>query len=171
MKNIINLLVDKLVKYPLFTLEKPLFKTIDNRVEEFNNKIINGIYKFNKVNCLCGNKSNENDIVISKVDKFNIPVNFLLCKKCGLIRVDKILDEVSLENFYKNEYRYIYSNRNKFDINEFKKLIKPGSRSWRYFEFLRKNLDLNTINNVYEYGCGVVESLSFLSIREKCNGV
>src|SRR5688500_15896945 len=56
--------------------------------------------------CLLG--SDDSDIIISEKDRYELPLQSVLCLQCGTIRIDPYLDPQSLSDFYKNYYQQMY---------------------------------------------------------------
>ncbi|MGH9970094.1 MAG: class I SAM-dependent methyltransferase [Pyrinomonadaceae bacterium] len=48
-------------------------------------------------------------MVISEVDRYGLPLTFVLCTVCGTIRIDPHLDTSSLEDFYTRFYQQMYA--------------------------------------------------------------
>ena len=61
-------------------------------------------YKWEDTRCLC---KNNDDILLSMVDRCGIEYHTVICKMCGLIRGKKYLRNVDVKDFYKNYYRKI----------------------------------------------------------------
>jgi SAM-dependent methyltransferase len=117
-------------------------------------KIEHGEYKFKENHCLCGNLDKENDIVISSIDSIGVSINNILCKKCSLIRLEKIFDDSSLSEFYKTDYTELYIGAKYINDEYFKNEIATGSRSCRLFNLVENLGIMDDINNVFEIGCG-----------------
>ena len=59
-------------------------------------------YKLIKNNCLCGE---ENDIILSLIDRHCVNFITVVCKNCGLIRAKDYFRNEDVEDFYINFYR------------------------------------------------------------------
>lgn len=145
-----------------------LTKYQKNRLVILLQEIKNGNLKLIKNDCLCKNKDEQNDIVISEKDRYGIPVSNILCSKCGLIRSEKIFDEESNNIFYKSFYRDLYSSDNKSNNKFFKNQVERG-RS--FLSLVKQNNILDCINNVVEIGCGAGGILyPFYKNGKECKG-
>ncbi len=71
----------------------------------FEDKCKSGEYKFRKCSCECGSDDLE---VIAKKDRYGIPMDTVICRNCGLIMTNPLLDDESNNAFYDNEYPFIY---------------------------------------------------------------
>jgi len=102
---------DTFVNYPLFTQKTIPISYPDDIQKAAINRLISklqaGIYNKNTNYCLCGNKDDFPDQVIANVDMHAIPLNVVLCKKCGLIRSADVFDAASNADYYRHEYRDI----------------------------------------------------------------
>jgi len=75
-------------------------------ISEVRLRLQDGRYKLVNYNCPC--ESEKEDIIISEVDRYGLPLNSVMCMKCGTVRLDPYLDESSLEDFYTNFYQQMY---------------------------------------------------------------
>ena len=64
-----------------------------------------GGYRLETSPCPCGEASG---VVISEVDRYGLPLSFVLCTTCGTVRIDPYLDSSSLEDFYTRSYQEMY---------------------------------------------------------------
>ncbi len=101
--------------------------------------------------CLCNNKDQQKDVVITERDRFGLPVPSVICTKCGLVRSAVIFDQQSNINFYTNYYRGLYYNSEYVDESFFADQVARGSA---IFNKLRNIIDVNSIKNLLEIGCG-----------------
>jgi 2-polyprenyl-3-methyl-5-hydroxy-6-metoxy-1,4-benzoquinol methylase len=143
-KNIIS----PLFKYKKSSHIKLSEKQIVTRNKVFE-KIEKGIYKLEESPCLCGG---EEDVVVSETDRYGLPLNTVICKNCGLLRTNPKPDNKSLDEFYREEYRDLYTGPEYGDMNSyFLDMIERGKeilsliKNYSPLEF--KNLD------VLEIGC------------------
>jgi len=117
--------------------------------KEIKEKIDNGFYQFEEINCpICG--SNEK-LEISQKDKYGLPHQISLCKNCGFLYASKRLTNDSYTDFYIHHFNDLdigYSMG--FDIsfndqyNNAKNAIYP---------FIKDKIDLSKLLNVLEIGC------------------
>lgn len=148
-------IINTLIKFPIWKNDrKPLISLNDlqkRQIENFVRKIQSGEYKLIHNPCLCGNKDTSLDILISEKDRYGIPCEILLCKRCGLIRLKEKLDEQSTADFYKNYYRDIYVGREVASDEFFNEQIRRGQG---FLNLLMRYVNLKDIKNVFEVGCG-----------------
>ena len=135
----------------------------DSLLKNFNY----GIYEFYDNYCLCGNVNNKNDIILSQKDCIGVHITTLICKLCGLIRINKCLNKKSLSNFYKNFYNILYYKTDKLSDKLFEEEISESSRSYKLFSLVNKKGLLNDIINVFEIGCSAGWNLYPYHIRGK----
>lgn len=95
-----------LIKHKRF-LEKQNKKSENHKYINFFQNYKKKNYKLLDNNCLCGNK---NDQLLSKVDRYSVKFDTVICRSCGLIRAPKFFDNESIIDFYKNHYRKIMSD-------------------------------------------------------------
>lgn len=69
-------------------------------------KLNNQEYKLEENQCPCGAK--QQDILISEIDRYGLPLNSVLCLNCGTVRFNPYLDQASLSDFYTHIYRKMY---------------------------------------------------------------
>jgi len=155
MVNIVNKIVNKMIKFPLWKDDGksvvPLNEIQKRYIRIFLEKVENHKYNYVENKCLCGNNDESLDILISEKDRYGIPCKIVLCKKCGLIRLKERLDDISTVEFYKNEYRGIYSGSEVASEVFFYDQYKRGII---FLNLLKKHINLNEIRTVFEVGCG-----------------
>ena len=157
-------MVASMIKLPFNNMFKEFISTEkDSLLENF----IDGIYEFYDNYCLCGNVNNKNDIILSQEDCVGVPITTLICKICGLIRINKCLNNKSLSNFYKNYYNTLYYKTDKVNDKLFEEEISENSRSYKLFSLVNKKGLLNDIINVFEIGCSAGWNLYPYHIRGK----
>jgi hypothetical protein len=64
-------------------------------IAEVKSRLQAGVYKLERSACPCGEATG---IVISEVDRYGLPLNFVICTACGTIRIDPYLDSQNLED-------------------------------------------------------------------------
>lgn len=132
-------------------LEKPLVKLNDIQQEylnRFKEKTNNGDYQFEEVPCLCGN---QNSIIISKTDRYGLPVHTHLCKNCGMMWTNPRMNEVTLNKFYNEDYRPIYVGNLQAPDVFFDEQIKRGKK---IFDFIKSEISNQEKFTVFDIGCG-----------------
>ena len=114
-------------------------------ISEVKTKLRDGSYRFEKSACPCGASDGP---VISEVDRYGLPLSFVLCASCGTIRVDPYLDDASLADFYTRYFQEMYGRVPDVD-SYFLRQEKYGQR------VLASVQDwLKPGSCVYEVGCG-----------------
>ena len=75
-------------------------------IAEVKSKLQDGAYRLETSPCPCGETTG---VIISEVDRYGLPLAFVLCTVCGTIRIDPYLDTSSLEDFYTRFYQQMYA--------------------------------------------------------------
>lgn len=144
------------IKFPLYKNDgKPLYifrKNIKDAVTRVNQKIKSGKYNHVLNSCLCGNEHPEHDLLLAEKDMWGIPVDSLICSKCGLVRSKTIPDNNALADFYETDYKNIYYDS-----------IEPGPylfnsqrlRGQQFYDIIEEIKLLDKIQTVFDYGCGM----------------
>lgn len=136
-------------------MEKPLLTTkhiLDVETQKYSNEVNNaikkGILHLKHNPCLCGSRGS--DVLISSNDMYNINMEIVLCKECGLIRNKYIFDEDSSNLFYRQYYRKLYNSNS--EINSY--FNKQITRGLGFVKLLKELNIFDKINNIAEFGCG-----------------
>ncbi len=139
-----------MINFPIdIRFGKKTDKEAQNFIEKYNN-----YYKLTDNKCLCSNNNSSSDFLLSEVDCIGANVKTLLCKDCGLIRLDKIMTDDSLAEFYNNDYVKLYVSAVPIDDKFFENAVSINSRSVRMYNLI-KSLDIyDNIDKVFEIGCG-----------------
>ena len=144
------------MKYPIYKNDgKAILKLSQsqkNTLKLFRAKIDNGEYKLVENKCLCKNNNAIQDIVIAEKDRYGIPIENILCSKCGLIRSGKVLDDESNIDFYKKYYRSIYGGYNNLGANEL--FLNQISRGQKFLHLFEDKVPGTDVSNIFEIGCG-----------------
>ena len=120
-------------------------------IAEVKARLHNGEYRFENSACPCGAGDGP---IISEVDRYGLPLTFVLCASCGTIRIDPYLDDASLADFYTHFFQQMYGRVPNVE-NYFGQQAKYGERvlaavkSW-----------LKPGSRVYEVGCGAGGALN-----------
>ena len=141
-----NLLSNRLkYSYKKFIIQKNiLLQNLKTKIEE------NNTFDINNYKCiLCSKKEFT---IFSEIDRNYFPVNFSICKECGMIN-----SNIHFNNEFSKIYFSIYYNNFKtknFEEN-FLKRISKNSFSFERYKFINKKLgnNINKIRNVFEPGC------------------
>ncbi len=113
-------------------------------------KIENGCYNLIHYKCDCNADFNELELLAEK-DRYGIPVQTRICKKCGMIISDPSMDQKSLDAFYDNEYRLLYSADSDNLDSFFEEQIRHGEEIVAY---LNDKIEMNSKTCVLEVGTG-----------------
>lgn len=114
-------------KYPV----KKRSLSLQNKVNQFIKEIKEGEYHYLRRECIICKTTRHKKIFSN--DRYGIPVNTVLCKKCGLVYENPCMDEKSTDKFYSSDiYRSLYSGN--LDKDTFLK---------RYNFNIQQNFDLN----------------------------
>lgn len=146
---------EKFVKFPIAKNDGKALVALNclqkKQIAAFCRKIESGEYRYIKNPCLCGNDDKKLDILVTEKDRYGLPCVNLLCRKCGLIRLKERLDEYSTSEFYKNEYRDIYVGK---ELASDVFFISQALRGKKFYNLIKKCVDMNEITTVFEIGCG-----------------
>lgn len=145
MEGIISDLFEYLGESHVFLNEKQ--STARDKVK---NKIINGTYRKEYRNCLCGG---SDSVIIAKTDRYGLPFDTVICVKCGLIRTNPRLDKASLIEFYRLEYRDLYMGSEYGSMkNYFDGMVLRGEEFLNLLRKYRTDIKINRLD-VLEIGC------------------
>ena len=148
-------MIDNLITFPIWKNDgkaiEPLNDLQKKQINIFLNKIKNNEYKFIDNSCLCGNTNKSLDILVAEKDRYGIPCDNVLCKKCGLIRLKHRLDDYSTAEFYKHEYRDIYVGE---EVASDKFFADQSTRGTSFLSLVKSHVNLDEIKTVFEVGCG-----------------
>ena len=112
---------------------------------------------FEETNCWCNSRFSDS-LPILKNDRFGLPLNFVICKTCGTIRIKNYPQKNEVNSFYTNSYRQLYfgmASPSTLHIYD-----EQRSRARRFLRILKsKDIDV-TNKSVLEIGCGAGGLLS-----------
>jgi len=146
----------------------PLSNDQKEAINRFKQKIDTGKYTLIDNKCLCGNHDNNLDVIISEKDRYGIPVQSILCSKCGIIRSSKVLEERSNVHFYKDEYRAIYVGDRSVPQSFFEDQKRRGTILLNLFS---KHAGEAKGMSVFEIGCGAGGVVyPFAEAGNRCSG-
>lgn len=135
-------------------------------VDVFLSKLKNGEYVETTNKCLCGH---SDDLMLSDCDRYHIKIKTVICKNCGLVRSNPYYTNKTLEQFYKNEYRGIYSDSKICDKAFFDDQVLIGESLYQYLKLFFKS-DIRN-KKIIEIGCGAGGILEFFKKKgNKVNG-
>lgn len=116
--------------------------------KQFLRKVKDGSYEYVKLPCDCGNSDFE---VVSQKDRYGIPVQVNICKKCGLIITSPTLDQESLNAFYNCEYRHLYVSDARPTEEFFWAQVRHGDK---ILKLLSGKMKIGNESNILEIGTG-----------------
>jgi hypothetical protein len=118
--------------------------------ERIENKILTQIYTFQDVSCpVCESCDYE---LLAQKDRYGLPVTTVICKTCGLLMLNPMMIQDSLNKFYNEDYRELYNSSKTATLSYFDLQYNRGKR---IIEFIRKHANIFIKNkSVIEIGCG-----------------
>jgi len=120
-------------------------------VDEVKRRLMSGSYRLLHGACPCGS---DEGFVVSRVERYGLPLDTVLCAACGTLRFDPYLAPEALANFYVSCYQEMYARVADPDVY-FARQQHYGSRllRWAQERWPRGSL-------VIEVGCGAGGALS-----------
>jgi SAM-dependent methyltransferase len=117
--------------------------------DSIRRKLIEGEYRLRSYPCLCG--SNDR-VSISETDRYGLPLETVVCAQCGMPRLEPRLDDESLREFYKKEYRDLYMESLKVLDGYFRNMVMRGKG---ILHLIKRSAGLRSLNglDVLEIGC------------------
>lgn len=115
-------------------------------VEAFRVKLARGEYPQTPHPCLCGVRDDER---VAGRDRYGLPLETVLCRRCGRMRSDPYFSEDALAAFYRDDYRAIYSSALEPAVL-FDDELRAGEKLARALA-AQPGVDAST---VFEIGCG-----------------
>ena len=103
---------------------------------------------FEHNDCLCGTNDDE---LIAKEDRYGLECNFVICKNCGLVRMNPYYTEDFLKIFYSKFYSPIYRGSSKCSEEKFNERILYGNS---IIENIEKIIGDISNKRIFEIGCG-----------------
>ena len=103
---------------------------------------------FEHNDCLCGANDDE---LIAKEDRYGLECNFVICKNCGLVRMNPYYTEDFLKIFYSKFYSPIYRGSSKCSEEKFNERILYGNS---IIENIEKIIGDISNKRIFEIGCG-----------------
>ena len=117
-----------------------------NALACFRDKLAVGAYQMESAACLCGETTGE---LIATTDRYALPVQTWLCRKCSMLWTSPRLSKESLELFYNDDYRAIYSGDNISSEEFFQDQIKGGKEALKFVQF-----HFPDGGTLFDIGCG-----------------
>ncbi len=76
-------------------------------IDLVKSKLDSGEYSLQSSPCPCG-ATGADDLIISEIERYGLPLTSVLCTNCGTVRTDPYLSDESLADFYTHIYRKMY---------------------------------------------------------------
>lgn len=129
--------------------KKAVFNDIQLKAREsVLSKIINGTYPFESKECICGYNLS---FPISRVDRYYLPVQTVICSKCGLVRLNPRMTLEAYKGFYDKEFYPLHSGKESPDTESQRARYAEGKK---IFNYLNENINLKDGFRIFEVGCG-----------------
>lgn len=126
-------------------------------INAVRSKLENGEYKLQHTDCPCG--APEEDVVISEVERYGLPLVSVLCMNCGTIRTNPYLEEDGLHDFYEHFYQQMYGRLTDAE-SYFQRQRGYGEK------ILATALPSSSVESwVFEIGCGTGGALKVFQDR------
>ena len=125
-------------------------------IAEVKSRLENGEYKFKTFPCPC---LEDQGTIISEVDRYGLPLTFVLCSACGTVRIDPYLDAASLEDFYTRSYQQMYARAT--DVDSY--FLRQKSYGEKVLDVAEPGLKPGSW--VFEIGCGAGGALNVFQGR------
>ncbi len=132
-------------------IKKPSVSLNETQIDSLNQlkeKLDQGVYNFEEVSCLCGEK---NSVLISNTDRYALPVNTHLCRVCGVMWTSPRMTEDSLTKFYEEDYRSIYVGYPQAPDDFFTEQVQHGKF---IHEYVSSAIASTKGLTVFDVGCG-----------------
>ncbi|MCP4676718.1 MAG: class I SAM-dependent methyltransferase [Deltaproteobacteria bacterium] len=113
--------------------------------DRIRSKMEGGEYALEEVACFCGETE---ALSVAERDRYGLSVNTMLCMNCGLMRTTPRLSKESTEQFYKEDYRALYSGHITREA-KFQKDVEQGRNLVEQMPSL-----IGQVETVYDIGCG-----------------
>ncbi len=125
-----------------------LSKIASDAKNSVERKIQEGFYDLADYACFCGSSE---CLEISERDRYGLYYPFVVCKRCGIMRANRMMTLNSYQRFYNDEYRTLYGD----DDVDRNKLYKLGIKQGReIYEYITEYLPLNS-GTVFDIGCNM----------------
>lgn len=121
-------------------------------ISTYQNNVSSGLYKFEYRECpVCNSREFS---IIARQDRYSNITDCVVCCGCGLVQLQPLPSNDSLEAFYKNIYTPMYRGTYKSKVA---KITSNSKRAQNFLKFIAKNNIYNNIENegiIVEAGCG-----------------
>ena len=117
-------------------------------LKNFVAKLDSGVYHLEDNPCMCGA---HDDVAVTEKDRYGFPCRYVLCRNCGLVRLEKRLDDESTALFYRDDYRSIYEGSEQPQEKYFRFQERRGDL---FYSIIDEYADISSVHSVFEVGCG-----------------
>lgn len=138
--------------------EMPLHPRQRQAITGFEDKLARGEYRMAPHPCPCGA---HDDQLLTVRDRYGLAVNTVICRICGLMRIDPYYTPETLKSFYSHEYDDIYARTAQSFERKFAQAYADPGRGSLYLQHLRQHRVPLKGRRVYEIGCGGVDPQAF----------
>ncbi len=123
---------------------------LNEKAQEARGRLLKKIedkeYVFEEVPCFC---ESNNDLVISQSDKHGLYCPHVICRHCGLIRLNPRLTQESYKRFYDEEFRILHGAGSGDRNAAWDDLIRQGEAAFSFFAPFFND----SMKTVFEVGC------------------
>lgn len=97
--------------------------------------------------CLCGAANSDN--LLASIDRWGLPISAVICRRCGLIRLNPRWEDTTYIDIYKNYYLPLSMGSFEITSERFQLSVE---RATEFVDFLKPRFDLSNLR-VVEIGC------------------
>ena len=121
---------------------------------DFDKKMNNGFYVFEESRCICcgGHKF----VLLSELDKRNIHISYVICRKCGLVQLNPRCDQASYNDWYKQLYMQLWER-----LPEITKTPNADYFIENHFNLIASKIRRG--DRILEVGCNTGATLRYLT--------
>jgi SAM-dependent methyltransferase len=114
-------------------------------VDDVKRRLTSGVYRMVSTECPCGS---ADGFVVSRVDRYGLPLDTVLCTGCGTLRFDPYLTPEALSDFYVACYQDMYARV----IDPAAYFARQRQYGQRLFAWMQSRWPTGSL--VVEVGCG-----------------
>jgi hypothetical protein len=129
-----------------------------NAKSEVERKISTNIYTFESVT-ICPICEQSNYEQLAEKDRYGLYCSTVICKNCGLLITNPVMTQASLNKFYLDDYRELYTGHKTVQYDFFEGQYKHGKEIISFIRTHKYNILLQNLF-VLEIGCGAGGILS-----------
>ncbi|MBN1526089.1 MAG: methyltransferase domain-containing protein [Candidatus Omnitrophica bacterium] len=118
--------------------------------DAIQDKLDKGYYKLEDCHCLCGA---DDDVIIAGTDRYGFAINTVICRSCGILRIDPRPSRGVLKEFYSREYQDLYWDAEPENISDHFRAQVTGGVYMK--DFIKGHLNISGFRGktVMEIGC------------------